>query len=85
MRKCIIEPAEATLIVRQYGLLPIRAGLVLGGHLVEVVHPDDADVCARGDRLQPVLGLAPAERPDARAEPEEELGDLHPARTCAVR
>ena len=84
MRKCIIEPAEATLILRQYGLLLVGAGLVLRRNLIEVVHPDDAHVGAGRDRLQAVLGLALVERPDAGAEPEEELGDLH-ARRLAVR
>src|SRR4030095_14746660 len=32
----------------------------------------------KGPRLCAVLGLAPAERPDGRAEAEEEALDLHP-------
>ncbi len=49
-------------------LLAVGAGLVLGRHLVEVVHADDAHVGARGDGLDAVLGLAPLERPQLRAE-----------------
>ena len=59
--------------------LPAEAArLVLGGHRVEVVHPGDAHVGTRPDRLDAVFGLAAAERPQPRAEPDEELGDLHP-------
>ena len=54
-----------------------RAGLVGRVDLFHVGHADDAHVAAGGDRLHAVLGLAPGERPEARPEPEEELGDLH--------
>ena len=59
------------------GAVPERAGLVGRVDLLEVGHPDDADVAAGGDRLHAVLGLAPPERPEARPEADEELGDLH--------
>ena len=58
-------------------LRAVRARLVLGRDLFEVGHADDAAVAAERDRLDAVLGLAPRERPEARAEADEELGDLH--------
>ena len=58
-------------------LLSVGAGLVGGIDLLEVVHPDDADVGAGRDGLHPELGLTAAERPDLRSEPDEELGRLH--------
>src|SRR5690606_30771499 len=58
-------------------LLPVGAADVLGGHLLEGVHPDDADVPAGGDRLDAVFGLPPLDRPQLRPEPEEELGGFH--------
>ena len=39
--------------------------------------PGDLHVAARRDRLDPVLGLAPPERPQPRAEAHEVLGHLH--------
>jgi hypothetical protein len=59
------------------GLAAIGAVLVLGVDLLERVHPDDPDVGPGRDDLEAVLGLAALERPDARSEPDEELGDLH--------
>ena len=77
MRKCMAEPATATDRPRPVALLAVGAGLVLGRHLLEVVHADDAHVGAGGDGLHAVLRLAPPERPDAGPEAQEELGDLH--------
>jgi hypothetical protein len=62
--------------------VPVRLGpvgpLLVGGvDLLHVAHADDADVAARRDGLDAVLGLAPAERPQPRPEAQEELGDLH--------
>ena len=59
------------------GLLAVGAGLVLGVHLLEVAHPDDLHVGPGGDGLEAVLRLALPERPQAGAEAEEVLGDLH--------
>jgi len=58
----------------------IGAVLVGGINGFEVVHPQDADVTAERQRLDAVLGLALAHRPEPRAEPQEVLGDLHPRR-----
>src|SRR5438105_2501752 len=60
-------------------LLAIAPRLVGRVDLFEVRHAHDADVAAEGQRLHAVLGLAPANRPEPRAEPHEELGDLHAA------
>ena len=76
-RKCIAEPADGDRHALGIALLAVGARLVLGRHLVEVVHPDDAHVRAGGDGLDAVLGLASLERPQPRTEAEEELGDLH--------
>src|SRR5690606_37874123 len=54
--------------------------LVLGRHLLLVLqrrHPDDLDERAEGDRLDAVLGLSLAERPDGRTEADEIPRDLH--------
>jgi hypothetical protein len=56
---------------------PVRAGLVDRGHLVHVVHPDDADERAERQRPDSVLGLATPEAPQARAESDEELRGPH--------
>ena len=40
------------------------------------VHPDEAHVAAQRDRLDPVLGLAAAARPQRAAEADEVLGGL---------
>ena len=61
------------------GLLPVGAGLVLGVDLLEVGHARDLHVAPQREGLDPVLGLAPSERPQARPEPEEVFGHLHPA------
>src|SRR6185312_10878453 len=53
-----------------------RAVLVARLDLVEIGHPDDLDVTAGRDRLDPVLGLAAAEGPQLGSEPDEELGHL---------
>src|ERR1700730_1331407 len=55
------------------GPRPLRLGDRLVG-----VHPGDLHVAAGGDGLHPVLGLAPPEREDPGAEPEEVFLDLHP-------
>ena len=57
--------------------LPVGAGLVFGIDLFEAAHADDPHVAAERERLHAVLGLSALERPQARPEPEEELGDLH--------
>ena len=59
-------------------LLPVGAGLVGGVDLLEVAHPEDADVPADRDGLDPVLGLAAFDGPEAGPEAEEVLADLHP-------
>src|SRR5207302_3485507 len=58
----------------------VRAFLVGGVNLIEVVHADDLHVGAGRYRLDAVLRLAALEGPDARTEPEEELRDLHARR-----
>ncbi len=58
-------------------LVAVRPGLVLFGHLFHGREPDDADVAAGGDRLDAVLGLALADRPQPGPEAHEELGGLH--------
>ena len=62
--------------------LPVGARLVGRVDLFEVAHADDAHVPTERQRLDAVLGLAAPERPEARAETEEELGDLHPGALC---
>ena len=42
-------------------------------------HADDPAVATCGDCLDPVLGLAPSNRPQPRTEADEELGDFHAA------
>ncbi len=74
--KWLAMPARTTTDFCQNGF-PGRSALVLGGDLLERVHPDDADVAPERDRLDPVLGLAPGGRPQPRPEPEEGFGGLH--------
>jgi len=50
--------------------------------LVRVHHPDDPHVRTGRNRFEPVLHLAAVKRPDSRAKPDEELGDLHAGATC---
>ena len=45
---------------------------------LEVVHASDPNIGTGRNGLDPVFGLAAPKRPQAGAEPDEELGDLHP-------
>ena len=67
-------------------LVAIGTRLVARVDLLEVVHPDDAAVAAEGERLHPVLGLAPPHGPQPGTESDEELGHLHtgPLGRCEV-
>ena len=67
------DPLPDRLFVVAAVLFP-RRQLVVG------VHAADLHVAARGDRGDPVLGLAPFDRPDLRPEEEEEPLDPHPGR-----
>ena len=77
MRKCMADPAEPTMMPLAEGLLAVGPGLVLVGHVLEHGEPGDADVAPGRDGLDPVLGLAPPDRPQPGAEADEVLGDLH--------
>ena len=61
-------------------LVVVGAGRDLGRKLLLGVHPGDFHEAARGDRPDPVLGLAPFERDQLRREEEEEALDPHPGR-----
>ena len=65
--------------------LPDRLAVVgtvgdLRRNLLLRIHAGDFHVAAERDRFDPVLGLAALERPDRRAEEEEEALDPHPGR-----
>ena len=77
MSRLTVTPARIDGEALAGRALAVGAGLVGGIDLLEVGHADDAHVAAGGDRLHAVLGLAAAERPEARPEADEELGDLH--------
>ena len=62
------------------GLVGVGAAPIGDRRLLEGVHPRDAHVAAEEEELDPVLGLAPPHRPQARAESHEELLDPHPTR-----
>ena len=67
-------PDDDPLVER---LLTVGARLVLGGHVFEHGEAGDPDVAPGRDGLDPVFGLAPPHRPQARTEADEVLGDLH--------
>ena len=60
------------------GLLAVGPRLVCRIDDVEAAQAGDPDVGASRNGPDPVGGLAPAYRPQAWAEADEELGDLHP-------
>ncbi len=67
------DPLPDLLAGDRRGALPRR-------HLFLRVHAVDFHVAAERDRFDPVLGLAAFERPDGRAEEEEEAFDPHAGR-----
>ncbi len=69
-------PARTTTVFFQKRLLAISATEVRFGHFLQWIHTDDPDVSPEGNRLDPVFGLAPLERPNSRTEAKEELGGL---------
>ncbi len=58
-------------------LLPVGPRFVGGGHLVEVVHPDDPHERPEREEPNPVLRLPAVETPQPGTEPDEELRRLH--------
>ena len=61
-------------------LVVVAAVSDLGRQLLVGVHPGDLHEAPRGDRADPVLGLAALHRDQLRREEEEEALDPHPAR-----